>query len=108
MFYIPIPDGPDTSQTLTFDNKQYNFRIRWNTLSKMWNIYIGEIGKQVSCKIPVTIGFDLLSVYSGIEGIPKGKLFAVDTINGYGRVDRDNLVGTNSRYRLLYIGVDEI
>lgn len=108
MFYIPVPDGPDTIQTVTLDNIQYSMRFRYSTLSGLWMAYIGSVGKEYSCSVPMTVGFDILKSHNALDGVPKGRMYILDTEKGVGRVGRDDFFGTTSRFRIVYVEVSEL
>lgn len=100
---LPITGEADTVQTVTIGEESYNFRMRWNTKEEAWYCYFGEVGSEYTVKFKVVIGFDLLKPYSGLNGVPPGVLYCYDYDDGDGRVNRGDLAGTSSRFRLIYM-----
>ncbi len=101
---LPVTGNPDSVQTITLGDQAYQFRLRWNTKEECWYCYFGSIGKDFTCKFKIVTGFDLLLPYSGLNGVPSGVLRCFDLDDNSGRVNRDQLIGTESRFSLIYYG----
>lgn len=106
-FILPIDsDLPDSTTTLTLDDQEFDFRVRWNSFDCIWYLYIGVQNENSALKVKLTCGHDLLEPYSHSEDLPAGSLYIVDTERLYGRVGRDNL-GPDKRFKILYLSEGE-
>lgn len=99
---LPGNTGADSVYTTTLEGQGYDIRLRWNSRSESWYLYIGLVGAQPALKTRVVTNKNLLENYSGREGLPPGKLYLFDTEKTYGRVSYDNL-GSNQRFKLVYV-----
>lgn len=103
--FLPGGVTTDYQYRITLDGDAYDIRVRWNTRSESWYLYIGTTGRTSVLKTRVVVGRDLLAAYS-LDGIPPGKLYVVDMEKGYGRPSEDDF-GIDKRFRLLYVNEGE-
>lgn len=100
--FLPIGDTPDFRYRVDLEGQGYDIRLRWNSRSQSWYIYIGFTGEEPAVKTRLVNGYNLLEPYRGVEGAPPGNLYVVDIEKAYGRPSLDD-VGLEQRFRLLYV-----
>jgi len=103
--FLPGGVTTDYKYRVSLDGSAYDIRVRWNTRSESWYIYIGRTGRTPVLKTRAVVGRDLLSTYD-LEDLPPGKLYVVDMEKYFGRPSEDNF-GVDQRFRLLYINEGE-
>ena len=104
---IPCGDTADNLQTVSIEGVAYSIRFRWNNRSESWFMYLGPKGATPVIKTRIVNGYDLLKPYRGLDGVPDGALFLVDSEQYYGRAGRFNM-GIGERFQLIYIDSDII
>jgi hypothetical protein len=97
----------DETFSTTLDNVSYQFRVRWNDVSKSWYLYIGFQGREPIYKTRLTVNRDLLLPIRFREDCPKGMLFVQDVEKIFGRPSFDDF-GASKRFRLAYFTEEEI
>lgn len=105
-YALPFGDSADSTYRLTLGEETYLFRFRWSTYDESWQCYIGGVGLDFSVRFKITSGFDLIAQYQHIDNVPKGQLYCLDVVKGFGRVDRDS-VGNDDGDRFQLIFVEE-
>ncbi|MDB4311876.1 hypothetical protein N9937_00460 [bacterium] len=108
MLLLPLADLPDYLQVVVLDGISYDIRLQYNPREVSWYVYLGLSGQAASVKFKATNGANLLTPFSHITGVPKGRLYLVDTVGTWGRVGRDNFGETDNRFALAYITVEEL
>lgn len=100
-FNLPIGATTDSISRLSLDGITYDFRTRYNELSGCWYLYVGYTGEESVAKIKLVVGWELLSPYKSINGVPQGDLWVVDVDTTTGRPSRDD-TGQGKQFQLVY------
>lgn len=78
--YFPIPKNvPDMTMVVTFDQAEYELRIRWN-MRAGWFIDVADGQRQpIITGRAMVLGTDIFASVRYDERVPLGRLFLVDT-----------------------------
>lgn len=99
--FIPCGGTNDIRYRVNLDGVAYDIRTRWNNRSESWFMYFGLADQVPLFKTRVVGGRNLLASYSGIEGVPSGLLYMIDTQKGTGRPTFEEF-GIDTRFRIMY------
>lgn len=92
-------------ETITLDNKIYEFQFDWNVRDEHWSMMIRDKNNQVIVSgIKIVADYELISMYRYLD-VPPGYLIAVDT-SGQGLDPGFDDFGT--RVLLMYFSQGEI
>lgn len=101
IWFLKCGEDVDVTYSVVLEGDTYDLRLKWIDRDQSWQCYIGLTGQDPAASFKITNGFDLLTPYKYRPGVPKGFLYAIDTVSVFGRIDFDNF-GIDKRYRLVY------
>lgn len=104
---IPFGNTVDSVLRVNLEGRAYDIRYRWNNLSECWYIYLGFSGEEPIFKTKLLVGFNILTPYRAIPGVPKGALYLVDNLKEYGRPSKND-IGIDKRFKIVYISKREL
>lgn len=103
---IPVPDYPNTQQTITLGGQTYDFLLQFNTRDSRWRLTIMLDEELVVAGIKLVENRRLLSRYI-LEDFNHGDLFCMRRKSTSDPVGRNNL-GIGKEYELLYFSNEEL
>jgi hypothetical protein len=102
---IPFFDFASFSEEITLDGLIYRFRFDWNVRKEFWTLSMLNVNlDKIISGIKLVLDYNLFDQYPG-RGLPPGQLFAVDTTDEQGKINRTNLL---EEVKLVYFTEDEI
>lgn len=104
--FLPCGGSYDVRYRVNLDGVAYDIRTRWNNRSESWFMYFGLADQIPLFKTRIVGGRDLLKSYHGVDGVPSGVLYMVDTQKGTGRPTFDEF-GIDTRFRVMYSTSEE-
>lgn len=107
MEYIQLNRGYDTlTQQISLDGQAYDFYLKWLSRDESFEMKVALAGQKPTITTKLTTNSDLLAAARYIEGMPKGIMSVMDSSDQNGRISYEEF-GTNRRFRLIYIGVED-
>lgn len=106
MLIIPYNGLADAIQNVVIEEYTYEFHFTYNTREAAWYLSIGDVGEPPSVKTKIRTFVNLLDGRTIYSGVPNGRLYTMDTVASYGRVDRDGFY-SDGRFKLIYLTEEE-
>lgn len=107
MLEIPFKGFPAFIEEIYLDNVPYKFLFMWNTRGEFWSLTVSNrFNVTLVAGIKLVLDQDLFAQYTD-KGLPKGKLFVIDTSGSYapiGRYDFEN----ERKLKVIYIEENEV
>ena len=101
---LDIKESPNQTFSVILEDTLYDIALQFNQRDESWYITLGLSGLDPLFKTKVTNGVDILKKYRSYDACPKGGLYVLDRVKGYGRLTLDSF--TTGRFGLIYLTED--